>query len=172
MDSLDQTVSNLEALRPCHNLKKTIEEVKSFCLCGFYWYISYQKLRLRNFLNILLNLLKATMMNPLCVNINNTFSWKIIIFSRENLEKRKECHGFILLPTSLIYDLIEDSWILIWAYAMDLLWHIAFIKVYLVPAQLLQLCPIPCNLMDCSLPDSSVHEILQVRILEWVTMPS
>ena len=26
--------------------------------------------------------------------------------------------------------------------------------------------------MDCSLPGSSVHGILQVRILEWVTMPS
>ena len=45
-------------------------------------------------------------------------------------------------------------------------------KVCLAPAQLPQLCPIPCNLMDCSPPDSSVHEIFQVRILEWVTMPS
>ena len=26
--------------------------------------------------------------------------------------------------------------------------------------------------MDCSLPDSSVHGILQARILEWVAMPS
>ena len=26
--------------------------------------------------------------------------------------------------------------------------------------------------MDCSLPGSSVHEILQARILEWVAMPS
>ena len=25
--------------------------------------------------------------------------------------------------------------------------------------------------MDCSLPSSSVHEILQARILEWVAMP-
>ena len=25
--------------------------------------------------------------------------------------------------------------------------------------------------MDCSLPGSSVHEILQVRILEWVAIP-
>ena len=25
--------------------------------------------------------------------------------------------------------------------------------------------------MDCSLPDSSVHGILQARILEWVAMP-
>ena len=29
-----------------------------------------------------------------------------------------------------------------------------------------------CNPMDCSSPDSSVHGILQARILEWVAMPS
>ena len=28
-----------------------------------------------------------------------------------------------------------------------------------------------CNLMDCSPPGSSVHEILEARILEWVAMP-
>ena len=28
--------------------------------------------------------------------------------------------------------------------------------------------PILCNPMDCSLPGSSVHGILQARILEWV----
>ena len=35
-----------------------------------------------------------------------------------------------------------------------------------------QLCPILCNLMDYSLPGSSVHGILQARILEWVAMPA
>ena len=35
-------------------------------------------------------------------------------------------------------------------------------------AKLLQLC----DPMDCSLPDSSVHGILQVRILEWSAMSS
>ena len=29
-----------------------------------------------------------------------------------------------------------------------------------------------CDLMDRSLPGSSVHGILQARILEWVAMPS
>ena len=29
-----------------------------------------------------------------------------------------------------------------------------------------------CDCMDCSLPDSSVHRILQAKILEWVAMPS
>ena len=30
----------------------------------------------------------------------------------------------------------------------------------------------PCYPMDCNLPGSSVHGILQARILEWVAMPS
>ena len=34
-----------------------------------------------------------------------------------------------------------------------------------------QLCPALCNPMDCSLPGSSVHGILQARILEWVDIP-
>ena len=43
--------------------------------------------------------------------------------------------------------------------------------VYLC-AKLLQSCPILCDPMDCSLTGSSVHGILQVRILEWVSRPS
>ena len=39
-------------------------------------------------------------------------------------------------------------------------------------AQLRQSCPTLCDSMDCSLLGSSVHEILQARILEWVAMPS
>ena len=35
-----------------------------------------------------------------------------------------------------------------------------------------QLCPAFCYLMDCSPPDSSVHWILQAKILEWVATPS
>ena len=34
-----------------------------------------------------------------------------------------------------------------------------------------QWCPTFCDPMDCSLPDSSVHGILQARIVEWVAMP-
>ena len=34
-----------------------------------------------------------------------------------------------------------------------------------------QSCLTPCNLMDCSLPGSSVHWILQAKILEWVVIP-
>ena len=33
-----------------------------------------------------------------------------------------------------------------------------------------QLCPTVCDPIDCSLPGSSVHGILQARILEWVAI--
>ena len=39
-------------------------------------------------------------------------------------------------------------------------------------AKSLQLCLTLCDPMDYSLPGSSVHGILQARILEWVAMPS
>ena len=34
-----------------------------------------------------------------------------------------------------------------------------------------QLCPTLCDPMDCSLPGSSIHGILQARTLEWVAVP-
>ena len=37
-------------------------------------------------------------------------------------------------------------------------------------SEVAQSCPILCNPMDCSPPGSSVHGILQARILEWVAL--
>ena len=39
------------------------------------------------------------------------------------------------------------------------------------PAKSLQSCLTLCDPVDCSLPDSSVHGILQSRTLEWVPCP-
>ena len=41
-----------------------------------------------------------------------------------------------------------------------------------VCAQSLQSCLTPCDPMDCNPPGSSVHGILQGRVLEWVAKPS
>ena len=38
-------------------------------------------------------------------------------------------------------------------------------------AKSLKSCPTLCDPVVCSLPGSSVHGLLQARILEWVTMP-
>ena len=51
---------------------------------------------------------------------------------------------------------------------------------HLIPIRMFYLCLYSvaqshltlCNPMDCRPPGSSVHRILQVRILEWVAMPS
>ena len=37
-------------------------------------------------------------------------------------------------------------------------------------SEVAQSCPTLCDHMDCSLPGSSVHRILQARILEWVAI--
>ena len=47
----------------------------------------------------------------------------------------------------------------------------AFMLLYMF-AKSLQSRPTLCDPMDCRPPGSSVHGILQARILEWVAMPS
>ena len=37
-------------------------------------------------------------------------------------------------------------------------------------SEVAQLCPTPSDPMDCSPPGSSVHEILQARVLEWAAI--
>ena len=44
-------------------------------------------------------------------------------------------------------------------------------KVKKVEVLVAQLCPTLWDPMDCSPPGSSVHGILQARILEWVAIP-
>ena len=51
-------------------------------------------------------------------------------------------------------------------YNKDLPWSVLKICVHA------KLCPTLCNPMDCSLPGSSIHGILQARMLERVTLPS
>ena len=50
--------------------------------------------------------------------------------------------------------------------------HHGSLYVPLLPLLSPQSCPTLCNPIDCSPPGSSVHGILQARILEWVAMPS
>ena len=48
----------------------------------------------------------------------------------------------------------------------------AWVLASAVKLKLFQPCPTLCNPVDCRSPGSSVHGILQARILEWVFMPS
>ena len=51
---------------------------------------------------------------------------------------------------------------------------VEWVKLQFEPGhtQLLQSCPALCNPMDYSLPNCSVHGILQARFLEWVAISS
>ena len=43
--------------------------------------------------------------------------------------------------------------------------------LYISESEVAQSCSTLCDPVDCSLPDFSVHGILQARILEWVSIP-
>ena len=49
--------------------------------------------------------------------------------------------------------------------------HLSLLSHACVHAKSLQLCLTLCRPMDCSLQGSSVHGVLQARILEWVALP-
>ena len=55
-----------------------------------------------------------------------------------------------------------------WVYKIGML-PLLFTMLMLVLVT--QSCPTLCDSMDCSPPGSSVHGILQARILEWVAIP-
>ena len=51
-------------------------------------------------------------------------------------------------------------------------WKLLGLLCMHVHAKSLQSCLTVCDPMDCSPPGSSVHGVLQARILEWVALPS
>ena len=66
-----------------------------------------------------------------------------------------------------MYSFVSDFFFLI--LISHLCWTSLFISVCV--CLVTESCPTLCNPMDCSLPGSSLHWILQVRKLEWVACP-
>ena len=59
-----------------------------------------------------------------------------------------------------------------WVVEISLIVHFFGQCLQLGPVMLVaQSCPTFCDPIDCSLPGSSVHGILQARVLEWVAIP-
>ena len=78
---------------------------------------------------------------------------------------------FLYYPTN-VDNLISGSSAFsksIFTYCWSLVWRILSIILLgcAVAAKSLQSCPTLCDLIDCSLPGSSVHGIFQARVLEW-----
>ena len=59
-------------------------------------------------------------------------------------------------------------WFLFPSFLHELLFHYSFLKCQW--SEVAQSCPTLCDLMDSSLPGSSIHGIFQARILEWVAI--
>ena len=76
-----------------------------------------------------------------------------------------------LEPTDLFTILSYETILLVLPRSSSILenefWQITGWKI---KVQVAQLCPILCDRLDCRLPGSSVHGILQARVLEWVAI--
>ena len=82
--------------------------------------------------------------------------------------------GIEILDSRLLYMLFHRCWKAsqsestnIYSYQQ----HFYCLSFSVVHAKSPHLCLTFCNPVDCSPPGSSVHGILQARILEWVAMP-
>ena len=72
-------------------------------------------------------------------------------------------------PTSLMSPALAGGF-----FTTSATWEVWYIYIYAAAtgAKSLQSCPTLCDPVDSSPPGSSVHEILQARILEWVAVSS
>ena len=106
------------------------------------------------------------------------FSSKICIFLIRNqgFLRMLNCAGAVLSTAAVatIYWELASLWpsaelFILWTFLIFAasMWGKSEMKVLVT-----QLCPTLCDPMDCSPPRSSVHGILQVRILEWIVISS
>ena len=104
------------------------------------------------------------------------FTWDSTVFPRCGLFEL-DCLPY--LPRCVYIDLECVSTSLGWPNSLvsTLIWDVYLISqvsamTWCMHAQSLRSCPTVCNPMDHSPPGSSVHGILQARILESISMPS
>ena len=81
----------------------------------------------------------------------------------------KELHSFAYLLCS---NLSHPNSLACWLYHWLLFKKCCVSSLCVCCVSVTQLCLTLCSPMDCSPPGSSVHGILQARILRWVAMPS
>ena len=101
---------------------------------------------------------------------SSTITWKIPWTKEpgrlQSMRSQRVGHDWV---TSLSLFTLISLWPCL---SLGLEWKLTFSSHwYFNYAKSLQSCPTLCDVMDCSLPGSSVYGILQARILEWVAMP-
>ena len=104
------------------------------------------------------------MANEIALKINDDSMWSKV--KRQNTGQ---------LPLTSITTLINKTkFILLVPFCWQVFTDVnkGLFRSVCVQAQSVQPCPTLCDPMDCSPPGSSVHGILQARILEWGAMPS
>ena len=84
------------------------------------------------------------------------------------------CHDFVHLFDQTALSTLLFTWGKPFTLMSIKSLHLQLESIYspFVHAKLLQSCPTLFNPMDYNLPGSSVHRILQAKILEWVAMSS
>ena len=102
--------------------------------------------------------------NATAIQTLNRYCWKLDTDILKLLQKNQ---GTFEKENSMEGDAWPDSEIYQYVALTKILWCMC-----MCACSVAESCLTLCNLMDCSLPGSSVHGISQARILEWVTMPS
>ena len=107
--------------------------------------------------------------------LDATWQWRSVRKKRNQVRKSVLKHLLInCSQVSLLVQILQThmtKWTNFKSPSQDLRW--AFVRQgFAVLCLITQLCPTLCDPMDHGPPGSSVHGILQARILEWVAMPS
>ena len=84
----------------------------------------------------------------------------LLLFNLSYRDSKRAGNFLTSYEKCLLTSLMKETWV-----SSD------FQNGYVCACQVVLVCLILCDPMDCSRPGSSVHGILQARILEWVAVP-
>ena len=96
---------------------------------------------------------------------NTLFTFVIAFFLRSN----HLLISWLQSPSTVILETTKRKSVTAFTFSLYLPW--SDLDAMVLCVLVTQLCPTLCNPMECSPPGSSVHGILQARILEWIGIP-
>ena len=93
----------------------------------------------------------------------------IIIIKNSNISVRKRINR---IKSNINKKSCKEEGVCVWSIKY-IFQHLVFSPAFLAKvrvSEVCQSCPTLCDPMDCSLPGSSLHGILQARVLEWIAI--